>query len=82
MPKKWNEAPKYTYEERVQQAKREAKMKRGQSEYQRLISEEKLLGIVSYRDRKRTASADAAERQGSASQFNPLKGTSGAAPKI
>lgn len=79
MPKKWNEAPKYTYEERVELAKKEAKMKRGQSEYQRLINEEKLLGIVSYRDRKRASSSEAAER---APQFNPLKGTSGAAPKI
>ena len=84
-PKKWNEAPKYTYEERLEIAKKEQKMKRGQSEYQRLISEEKMLGLVSYRDRKRAASssestttAAAAERQ----TFNPLKGTSGAAPKI
>lgn len=29
LPKKWNEAPKYTYEERVQIGKKEAQMKRG-----------------------------------------------------
>jgi hypothetical protein len=56
-------------------------MKKGQSEYQRLLSDEKILGIVSYRDRKSAQSSEAAERQGSPA-FNPLKGSTAGAPKI
>ena len=33
LPKKWQEAPKYTYEERVEINRKELKMKNGQSEY-------------------------------------------------
>ena len=82
MPKKWQEAPKYTYDERIQLSRKETQIKKGQSEYQRLISDEKNLGIVSYRDRKSTTQeAEAAERQGSPA-FNPLKGSTAGGPKL
>ena len=82
LPKKWQEAPKYTYDERIQLSRKETQIRKGQSEYQRLISDEKNLGIVSYRDRKSTTQeAEAAERQASPA-FNPLKGSTAGGPKI
>ena len=82
MPKKWQEAPKYTYDERIQLSRKETQIKKGQSEYQRLISDEKILGIISYRDRKSTDQAsEAAERQSSPA-FNLLKGSTAGGPKL
>lgn len=73
--KPWNTAPKYTFEERVEIKRKEIKQKLALNDYQRLLDEEKMLGIVSYRDKKRSASAT---KGGSGAQpaFN-LKGALG-----
>lgn len=57
LAKPWNTAPKYTFEERVEIKRKEIKQKLAMNDYQRLLDEEKMLGIVSYRDKKRSTSA-------------------------
>ena len=48
--KPWQEAPKYTYEEHVARAKRQAETKHALTQYQLLLEQEKLLKVLSYRD--------------------------------
>ena len=52
LPKPWFERPPIDYEARMTIKRKDLACKKGLADYQLLIQQEKLLGIVSYKDRR------------------------------
>lgn len=72
--KAWNQAPKHTFAERVQIKRTQLANQLALKEYQSLLDQEKLLGIVSYRE-KTSSSKEDQNAATSASQSKPTEFT-------
>lgn len=55
VPKPWNKSPTKSFAEKVAKRKEQAALRKGFADYNLLLEQEKLLGIVSWKDKKKQA---------------------------